>query len=50
MLRFQPQDAERFAAVLRRFDEENSEDPNLEKAGDAMVPRELLYSQWLTNR
>jgi hypothetical protein len=44
-----PRDPERFAAAIRRFDEENSRDPNLERAGDSMVPRELLYSQWLTD-
>ena len=41
---FQPRDAEKFATALRRFDEENSRDPNLENS----QPRELLYAQRLT--
>lgn len=36
---------EKFSAVLRRFDEENSRDPNLENG----QPHELLYAQRLTN-
>jgi hypothetical protein len=39
---------ERFEAALRRFDEENSRDPNRESAGGGPVPRELLYAQRLT--
>jgi len=39
---------ERFAAALRRFDEENSRDPNSETADGVAHPRELLYAQWLT--
>jgi hypothetical protein len=42
---FQPRDAKKFEAALRRFDEENSRDPNLENS----QPRELLYAQRLTN-
>ncbi|HEV2393742.1 MAG TPA: DUF4202 domain-containing protein [Verrucomicrobiae bacterium] len=42
---------ERFEAALHRFDEENSRDPNIERAGGAGHPRELLYarrlSQWV---
>jgi len=48
---FQPRDPQKFAAALRRFDMENSRDPNLETvAGVAGVahPRELLYAQRLT--
>lgn len=41
---FQPRDPEKFAAALRRFDEENSRDPNCENS----QPRELLYAQRLT--
>ena len=41
---FQPRDPQKFAAALRRFDEENSRDPNQEDA----QPRELLYAQRLT--
>lgn len=35
----------RFATAVRRFDEENARDPNLEDG----QPRELLYAQRLTN-
>jgi len=45
---FQPEDPARFEAALRRFDQENAKDPNLEQAGGLSVPRELLYAQWLT--
>lgn len=38
-------DAGKFAAALRRFDEENSRDPNRE----AGQPRELLYAKRLTD-
>ena len=40
---FQPRDPKTFEAALRRFDEENSRDPNLENS----QPRELLYAQRL---
>ena len=40
---FRPRDAKQFEAALRRFDEENSRDPNSENG----VPRELLYAQRL---
>lgn len=46
---FQPPDPQRFAAALRRFDEENSSDPNLEPVAGGTRPRELLYAQWLTD-
>ena len=36
---------EKFAAAIRRFDEENSRDPNSENGR----PRELLYAERLTN-
>jgi hypothetical protein len=39
---------EKFAASLRRFDEENSRDPNRETADGISCPRELLYAQRLT--
>jgi hypothetical protein len=42
---FQPHDPQKFQAALRRFDEENSRDPNLENS----QPRELLYAQRLTD-
>ncbi len=46
---FEPNDPERFAAALRRFDEENARDPNVEIADGAARPRELIYAQWLTD-
>jgi hypothetical protein len=46
---FQPCDREKFDATLRRFDEENSRDPNRETADGILQPRELLYAQRLTN-
>jgi len=45
---FQPRDAQRFEAALRRFDEENGRDPNHETSGGISRPRELLYAQRLT--
>ncbi len=47
---FHPRDPQRFQAALRRFDEENSRDPNLQsdKEGSAH-PREWIYAQWLTD-
>lgn len=42
---FQLRDKARFEAALRRFDEENSRDPNIENG----QPRELLYAQRLTD-
>jgi hypothetical protein len=47
--KFQPADPTRFEAALRRFDEENSRDPNSENVGGISRPRELLYAQWLTD-
>jgi hypothetical protein len=38
-------DPQKFAAALRRFDEENARDPNIENS----QPRELLYAQRLTD-
>jgi hypothetical protein len=46
---FPPCDVQRFEAALRRFDEENSHDPNQQIVEGASRPRELLYSQWLTD-
>ena len=40
---------EKFAAALRRFDEENSRDPNHETHDGLSQPRELLYALRLTN-
>jgi Domain of unknown function (DUF4202) len=42
---FQPRDPQKFEAALRRFDEENSRDPNSENS----KPRELLFAQRLTD-
>jgi len=41
--------SERFIAALRRFDEENSRDPNQEIVAGKSHPRELIYAQWLTD-
>ncbi len=46
---FRPRDLQKFEAAIRRFDEENSRDPNKEIAGGISHPRELLYAQRLTN-
>jgi hypothetical protein len=40
--------SEPFKAALRRFDEENSRDPNTEVVDGQSHPRELIYAQWLT--
>ena len=40
-----PSDPQKFAAAIRRFDEENARDPNTENG----QPRELLYAQRLTD-
>jgi hypothetical protein len=45
---FQPRDGKRFETALRRFDEENSHDPNKEITDGISHPRELLYAQRLT--
>lgn len=34
---------------MRRFDEENSRDPNSEQLDGENRPRELVYAQWLTD-
>lgn len=46
---FQPANAVRFAAALRRFDEENSRDPNREMQAGVARPRELVYAEWLSD-
>jgi len=46
---FSASDPARFAAALRRFDEENARDPNLEIADGVSHPRELLYARRLTD-
>jgi len=45
---FQSHDFARFESALRRFDEENARDPNIEQVGGSAQPRELIYSRWLT--
>jgi hypothetical protein len=40
---------ERFQTALRRFDEENSKDPNKQLVAGQSQPRELVYAQWLTD-
>ena len=40
---------ERFARALRRFDEENSRDPNLEIVDGIGRPREIVYADRLTD-
>ena len=39
----------RLEAALRRLDEENSRDPNLESVDGAAHPREAVYAGWLTD-
>src|SRR5205807_5671508 len=46
---FQPRDRDRFETALRRFDEENSRDPNTVLVGGLARPRELVYAEWLTD-
>ena len=46
---FRPNDSQRFESALRRFDGENSRDPNTEIADDVSRPREWLYAQRLTD-
>jgi hypothetical protein len=45
---FRPDDAPRFESALRRFDWENSRDPNAEIADGVSRPREWLYARRLT--
>lgn len=47
-MEFKPADAARFAEAIRRFDLENSRDPNSEALNGQPHPRELIYAQWLT--
>jgi hypothetical protein len=42
-------DPVRFMAALRRFDEENALDPNMEIVEGAGLPRELVYAKRLTD-
>lgn len=45
----QPRDQARFQTALRRFDEENSRDPNIERVDGTAHPRERIYAEWLTD-
>ena len=42
-------DPQRFARAMRRFDEENARDPNLEQAAGQSWPRELLFARRLSD-
>jgi hypothetical protein len=45
-----PGDAARFAAAIRRFDDENAKDPNQLPTGHGgSEARELVYARWLTD-
>ncbi|HVV70401.1 MAG TPA: DUF4202 domain-containing protein, partial [Verrucomicrobiae bacterium] len=46
---FKPRERERFETAIRRFDEANAQDPNLETSEGVAHPRELLYAQRLSN-
>jgi len=46
---FQPTNPARFEAAIRRFDQENSRDPNLETLNGSAQPREWIYAQWLSD-
>src|SRR5437868_6820683 len=39
----------RFERAIRRFDQENSADPNRIELNGIPQPRELIYAQWLTD-
>jgi len=41
--------SDRFEGALRRFDMANAADPNVEIVDGYAQPRELVYSQWLTD-
>jgi hypothetical protein len=44
----EPGNSGRFEAAIRRFDEENSRDPNVEVVGGVPHPREVIYARRLT--
>ena len=46
---FHPLNPQLFQTALRRFDEENAHDPNIETVDGVAHPRELIYAQWLTD-
>ena len=45
---FRPRRPELFTTALRRFDEENARDPNLQLVDGTPVPKELAYAEWLS--
>jgi len=45
---FQPDDPQRFNTAIRRIDEANAKDPNLEQVQGKARPREVVYSERLT--
>jgi hypothetical protein len=47
-IEFRPADPARFAEAIRRIDAANSEDPNRVHENGLPLPRELIYSRWLT--
>jgi len=49
MSTFKPENPERFAAVIARFDAENAKDPKSVIVDGAPQPHELVYSRWLTD-
>lgn len=44
-----PSSTTRFSAALRRFDEANSRDPNVQTVNGSSLPRELAYARWLSD-
>lgn len=46
---FQPPDPARFETAIRRFDEENSRDPNVASVNNSPQPREWVYAGWLSD-
>jgi len=42
-------DSQRFEAAIRKFDEANSDDPNVEVVGGISYPKEVLYAQRMSN-
>ncbi|MBZ9730627.1 DUF4202 domain-containing protein [Salegentibacter sp. JZCK2] len=40
----------KFQEAIQRIDQKNAEDPNVEKANGKEVPKELLYSQRMTDK
>ena len=49
MTSFTPDNAQRFAAALARFDAENSRDPKSVLCDQVELPYEVAYARWLSN-